>query len=306
MPRRPVPCGPLDILNERASLPTGRVPAHEIHAALDAAVRSPAYDGPALTGTPDGPVALGPRTVAKAQHRRHELLGTAEWFSRLGHVTGIPVPELLDRGTTSTAAGGRWWLVLGRIRGVPSARPTTAQQEELGTVFRAWHEQAPLEGLALDDPGAIGVLLGSARTFHPEAYPAVAELLADECRGLTMTSIHGDAAVGHNTLYGQHGRLAAVLDPGAVHIGPPMFDLAWALAVDLPRGAMAGPLLDAYGRDAADVDTLDALLPYFLLRRMLDCHLLGEQEDARWLRNELARRAPNLLGLRGVPPESGP
>lgn len=302
MPRRLAPCGPLDLGDTLAAIPTDRVPEHQVRAALAAATHSQAYDGPDGAAGYDGPVAFGTRTVAKAQHREHELLDTALWFAALGPATGVPVPDLLDHGTTTPADGSRWWLILTRVHGEPSHRPTPAQQHALGAALRAWHDKAPLTGLALDDPGGLGIMLGSARKFHPAVYPHFAELFASACQGLEMTAVHGDTAVGHNTLYTDDGHLAALLDPGAVHIAPAQFDLAWALAVDLPRGAQPDPLLDAYGRDAVDSDTLETLLPYFLLRRLLDCYVLNEPEDARWLHNHLRRRAPHLLQLPGIPP----
>lgn len=302
MPRRPARCGPLDLGDTRATLPTGHVPEHQLRAALTAASRSPAYDGPPPRHDHDGgPVAFGATTIVKAQHRLHEHLDTAVWFARLGALTGIPVPALLDFGVTSPQDGSRWWLVLERVHGNAIRHPAPAHQHSLGTALRSWHESAPLSGLALDDPGALGVMLGSARRFHPDTYPAFAELLAEASRGLEVTAIHGDVAVSHNTLVGEDGRLAAILDPGAVHIAPPEFDLAWALAVDMPRGARPAPLLDAYGRDGINSDHLDALLPLFQLRRLLDCHTIGEPDDARRLHASLGRRAPHLLRLPGVP-----
>ncbi|PJM91520.1 phosphotransferase [Streptomyces sp. CB01373] len=301
MPRRPTRCGPLDLGDTRATFPTDRVPEPQVQAALAAAIQSPAYDGPPLRHDYNGPVAFGAATIAKAQHRLHELLDTAIWFAALGPLTGIPVPALLDRGITSEQDGSRWWLILERVHGNAVRRPTPAQQHSLGTALRGWHEKAPLAGLALDDPGGLGIMLGSARKFHPDTYPAFAELLAETSRGLEMTAIHGDVAVAHNTLVAEDGQLAAILDPGAIHVAPPEFDLAWALAVDMPRGAQMAPLLDAYGRDAINPDNLDALLPLFQLRRLLDCYIIDEPDDARWLHDHLGRRAPHLLSLPGVP-----
>ncbi|MGW4491431.1 phosphotransferase family protein [Streptomyces sp. NPDC004376] len=301
VPRRLTRCGPLDLGDTRALFPTDRVPEFQVQAALASATRSPAYDGPPPGRPYDGPVAFGAATIAKAQHRLHELLDTALWFAAIGPRTGIPVPALLDHGITSERDGNRWWLVLERIDGTVVRHPAPAQQHSLGAALRGWHEQVPLTGLALDDPGGLGVMLGSARKFHPDTYPAFAELLADASRGLEMTAVHSDIAVSHNTLTTEDGRLSGILDPGAIHIAPPEFDLAWALAVDLPRGAQPAPLLDAYGRDGFDQDALDALLPLFQFRRLLDCHLVDELADARWLHDHLSRRAPHLLSLPGVP-----
>lgn len=70
----------------------------------------------------------------------------------------------------------------------------------------------------------------------------------------------------------------------------------------MPRGAQPAPLLDAYGRDAVDDDVLDTLLPLFQLRRLLDCYIIDEPDDARWLHEYLQRCAPGLLRPPGVPP----
>lgn len=296
MPQRPTPCGPLDIGDQRGSVPSGRVPLPEIQRTLALATASPEFDGPPAPDDYRGPVVMGPTTVAKAQHREHELLSTALWFADFASTGTLPLPALLDHGVSDS----RWWLVLQRRRGQALDHPTPATQRALGESLRAWHETAPLSGLALDDPGAVGVFLGTSRRYYPEAYLQLAALLCDACQGLPMTAIHGDVAVGHNTLY-QDGSLTAILDPGAIHIAPAVLDLAWCLAVDLPRAASVTVLLDAYGRDAVDHDALTALLPLLMLRRLLDCYVLELADDARWLTAELERVAPALLKLAGDP-----
>ncbi|WP_460365944.1 phosphotransferase [Actinocorallia lasiicapitis] len=92
------------------------------------------------------------------------------------------------------------------------------------------------------------------------------------------------------------GGLSGIIDPGAVDCGPPMLDLAWALAVDLPHGASPDPLLDAYG--APDLDALNLLLPLMMLRRLIDCAPPGDlTPDGQWITRWLHPRRPDLLTL---------
>lgn len=110
-----------------------------------------------------------------------------------------------------------------------------------------------------------------------------------------MTAIHGDVAVCHNALF-DGDVLTGLLDPGATEAGPPMLDLAWSLAVDMPRGAEPGPLLDGYGHDAVDQEALTALLPLMMLRRLIDTPSLGlTGTDGAWLTGWLRDRRPDLL-----------
>jgi len=72
-----------------------------------------------------------------------------------------------------------------------------------------------------------------------------------------------------------------------------MLDLAWALAIDLPRGGAVDPLLDGYGRDAVDAGALDRLLPLMMARRLADVPQLGfDRVGAGWLAEWLDRHAP--------------
>lgn len=293
-------CGPLDVGDVRATISTWPIPADETRAALTAATRSAAFDGTALSGPHDAAVLAGNLTIAKAQRREHERLATAHWFDEIRATVGVPAPKLLDSGTVSTAGGPRWWLVLSLMPGIERTAPTARRQRQLGHWLRSWHEHAPARGLRLDSPGGLGAFLGTPRAVFPETYPAVAEALAQVCQGMAMMPIHGDVSVGHNTLF-TGDELSAILDPGVVHVGPPMLDLAWALAIDLPHGADPVPLLDGYSHDSVDADALDALLPHLLLRRLVDTLITGHHDDARWLANELKRRAPRLLELSGAP-----
>ncbi len=97
---------------------------------------------------------------------------------------------------------------------------------------------------------------------------------------------------------------AYCLDSGGVDSGPPMLDLAWALAIDLPRGGAVDPLLDGYGRDAVDAGALDRLLPLMMARRLADVPQLGfDRVGAGWLAEWLDRHAPPVLAI--VAPELG-
>ncbi|GAA4242420.1 hypothetical protein GCM10022254_75370 [Actinomadura meridiana] len=291
-------CGPLDIGDRRALIPTGRILDPLVEAAVRGALTSPAFDGhrdldAALGRLGADGVVPGERTVVKVRRRLHERLETVRNFEELHTTTGVRAPRLLDDGT----AGEAWWAVLERLPGTSTDRPTPARQRELGRQLRLWHSRPPGDGLRLDDPGALGVLLGWARSTAPETYPALAEHIGAACEGLPMTAIHGDVAVCHNTLF-DGDTLTGLLDPGATESGPPMLDLAWSLAVDMPRGAEPGPLIEGYGGDAVDQDALAALLPLMMVRRFIDSPSLGLAEtDGAWIRRWLHDHHPDLLTL---------
>ncbi|MCU1447955.1 MAG: hypothetical protein JWP02_125 [Acidimicrobiales bacterium] len=95
----------------------------------------------------------------------------------------VRAPRLLDASSVDTASGEIWWAVLERLPGAPSERPTVEQQHALGTQLRRWHSCGPGQGLRLDDPGALGVLLGWARKTVPRAYPGIAERFSHACAG---------------------------------------------------------------------------------------------------------------------------
>ncbi|WP_285697371.1 phosphotransferase [Actinomadura sp. NBRC 104412] len=291
-----VPCGRLDVADRDAPIPTDRFDTADIARIVRAASTSPSYDGPPVADDGTGGVVVGRRTILKPQRRRHERLETVLRFERLRAATGLPAPRLLDHGTIDTGSDPRWWAVLQRLPGTEGDRPTPAQQRELGRMLRAWHAHSPAEGMRLDEPGALGVFLGWTRTAVPDAYPVIAGLLSDACAGMPMVAIHGDVAVGHNALF-DGDTLTAVLDPGAIGQGPPMLDLAWALAVDLPHGGSIEPLIEGYG-DTADREGLDALLPLMLLRRLVDTPVLGiAATDGRWIARHLRNERPDLLAL---------
>lgn len=291
-------CGPLDVADQAGYISTAAVPDNEVDLARAIATRSPHYDGLAVApgSVPTAAVAVGHETLAKVQHREHERLASSLWFDQLRTELGLPAPELLDSGEVDTPSGPRWWVVMRRVHGEEAGEPRPSRMRALGRALRTWHDQADHHGLRLDDPGGLGVLLGSFRKQHPDTYPEAAARLADICTGQPMTAIHGDVAVGHNALF-DGDKLAAFIDPGAVHIAPPMLDLAWCLAVDLPRGADTEPLLDGYGHDGIDHDAMDALLPHLCLRRLVDTHIIKRRAEAEWLTAMLDRTAPDLLRL---------
>ncbi|WP_395107962.1 phosphotransferase [Actinomadura sp. SCN-SB] len=288
-------CGRLDVNDREALIPTRHLDESTVDHAVRAACASPAYDG-AVRPAEDG-ILTGQRTVIKVQRRSHERLETHLRLEGIRVRTEVAAPRLLDHGTATTSAGTAWWAVLERLPGAPGDRPTPGRQRALGRALRHWHSFFPGGGLRLDDPGALGVLLGWTRRTVPAAYPAIAGLIADACAGMPMTPIHGDVAVGHNTLF-DGDALTGILDPGAIEQGPPMLDLAWALAIDLPRGATADPLIEGYGHDAVDRAALNALLPLMLLRRLIDTPDLGTADtDGRWIARRLSEQRPDLMAL---------
>ncbi|GII86584.1 hypothetical protein Ssi03_45740 [Sphaerisporangium siamense] len=299
----PSTCGRLDVGDRRGIVSTGRVPPNEVAEARATALKSPAFDGFGDRHDLEATVVYGHRTIVKVQHRLHERFETALRMESMREYAGVSVPALLDAGTLETASGAVWWLVLERVDGFPGDHPTPARQRQMGEQIRRWHDAGDQGGLRLDDPGALGVMLGSARTLVPHAYPSLSRLFDQVCTGQPMTAIHGDVALGHNALF-EGDELRAFFDPGAVEVGPPMLDLAWCLAVDLPHGAHPQWLLEGYGTAAVEQEALDALLPLMVLRRLIDVRAEGQIKDARWLANWLSMNAPDLLSL--IAPVAGP
>ena len=225
----------------------------------------------------------------KVQRRRHERLESLHALEALRRDHGLCAPALLDSG----AVDGGWWAAYERVEGQAAQTASSAEQRALGAQLRRWHDHGAISSLRLDAPGALAVFLGTARARVPEVYPALAARLDAACRGQPMCAMHGDVAVTHNTLW-QGGALAAIFDPGGVDVGPPMLDLAVALAMDLPCGGAVDPLLAGYGTEAVDRAALDAFLPVMLLRRLVDAVELKRAADARWLEARLQGDA--LLG----------
>lgn len=291
-------CGTLDIGDERALISTDALSADDVVAALHRAVTATAFDGPRADVSDDS-VVRGPRTVAKAQHRAHERFATITWFDEVRTGASIPAPRLLDCGTVKRPSGDVWWAVLERVNGAETTTPTAARQRAIGAALRRWHETAPVHGLRLDEDGGLGVYLGTPRRhLKPEGYVALGAALSEACAGLPMAPIHGDVAVCHNAFF-DDDELTAMIDPGAVHVGPPMLDLAWCLAIDMARGSTDGSaLLTGYGTDAVDDDVLDALLPIAQLRYLVD--LVEDRPAFTRLADVLVRRAPRLVDSTGV------
>lgn len=296
----PSTCGPLDAGDRLLRISTEKIPDKDRLRALTAAAASPAFDGtrpgPAQYPGLAAGILLGPRTVAKAQHRQHEQQATATWFEHLRAQHTVPAPRLLDVGAAPGADDEEvWWVVLARCHGEEGGAPTPGRQRALGKALRAWHEEAAPAGLRLDAPGGVGVLLGTPRAFSEQVASELAARMDEQLRGQPVRAVHGDAGASHNTLF-QEETLTAVLDPGAVHVAPTLLDLAWALALDLPRGGSERDLVSGYGEDAVDTDALEALLPLLLLRRWFDVAPSAERSgEAAWLRTVLQSREPDLL-----------
>ena len=279
-------CGPLD-LDDARTPPIGELPPPVVAALVRAAAADPAYDGPP---PPDGgaTVVPGRRTVIKVQHRRHETLAVLAEFERIRARSGIPAPALLDSGELDFDDGSYWWAVLARADGVhggPGER-LAERQRRMGALLRRWHDTVPATGYRLDDPGAGALFFGEIRARNRPAALCLVVALDKACRGAPMSAIHGDLAVGHNVLF-RGGRPCAVLDPGAVQVGPPMVDLAWSVAVDLGLGGTIRDAVDGYGRERVDADQLDRLLPLMAQRRYVDVVAQRRAEEtarlAAWL-----------------------
>ncbi|MGH3831627.1 MAG: hypothetical protein ACRDRS_14470 [Pseudonocardiaceae bacterium] len=85
--------------------------------------------------------------------------------------------------------------------------------------------------------------------------------------------------------------LAAILNPGVVHVRPPLLDLAWVLAIDLPHEVDPASLLDGYGRDVVHAN---ARRPHLLLHRLVDTLITGHHHDGPVAGRRVAHRAPHL------------
>lgn len=260
----------------------------------EAALSSRAFDaGSIIQEVTDG-VFFGHTTTIKLKRNLHERYETAIRLEALRRQAGIRAPRLLDSGLMGPQAGRMWWTVSTRVRGETPPSVMPGHQRSLGSQLRRWHEFRAVDGLRLDDPGALGVMLGCVRGRLPDLYEAIAAGFAEACVGLPVVAIHGDAAVCHNTLY-RDGELVAVIDPGAIEIGPALLDLAWALAVDLPHGGRIEPLLDGYGRQSVDMDALLTLLHLMMIRRLVDVTFRqGCQADRQWLVDHLTSTGSSL------------
>jgi hypothetical protein len=287
------PCGPLD-LSDAAAPSAGELPHEVVDALVRAAACSPAYDGPAPVR--DGStIVLGHRTVIKVQHRRHEALAVCLGYERLRVAAGIPAPALLDHGEILAGGERRWWTVLERVPGSHGGGGPLLpwRQQAVAAAMRRWHDRAPAAGRRLDDPGTAAMFFGEIRLRDPACALRLVAALDRACRGAPMTAIHGDMAVGHNVLFAGT-RLRAVLDPGAIQVGPPMLDLAWCIAVDLGLGGTAEAAVAGYD-GGVDHALLDRLLPLMLARRRFDLLNQRQPEAAERLAAQLRARRPELL-----------
>lgn len=293
-------CGALDIGDEAAVLPTDVVAPGLRRAAMEQALTSARFDGDAEnTKAADG-VCFGKRTVAKAQHRVHERLDVLVDFEALRRSVGLPAPALLDHGVVDVDGVSTWWIVMERAEGEhgnESLQLLPGRQHALAQVLRKWHDHGDATvGPRLDDPGVAGLFFGEIRGRAPLAAKHLAAELDTACRDARMAAIHGDAAVGHNVLF-KGDDVAAVLDPGAVRVAPPMLCLGWAAAVDIGFGGTYDAAVAGYGPDAADRQLLDRLLPLLVTRRLADVRRLGDSRSESHLGTWLAARRPDLLEL---------
>ncbi|MEE6308011.1 phosphotransferase [Plantactinospora veratri] len=286
-------CGPLD-LSDAATPSAGELPGEVVDALVRAAARSQAYDGPEPEAA-GAAVVPGRRTVIKVQHRRHETLAVCLGYERVRVAAGIPAPALLDHGEILAGGERRWWTVLERVPGSHGGGgPLLPRRQRLVcAAMRRWHDRAPAVGRRLDAPGTAAMFFGEIRLRDPACALRLVAALDRACRGAPMTAIHGDMAVGHNVLF-TGGRLRAVLDPGAIQVGPPMLDLAWCIAVDLGLGGTVESAVAGYGA-GVDHEQLDRLLPLMLARRRFD--LLNQRRSvaAQRLAAQLRTRRPELL-----------
>ena len=178
-----------------------------------------------------------------------------------------------------------------RIPHTATGLPTQVQLEQLGYQLRRWHEEVEPSGLRLDSAGALGIFLGSMRQDNPAIYQTLSDLISKATFGKRMTAVHSDLAVSKNALF-QDQTLAAVIDPGAIQVAPPMLDLAWSLAIDLPRGGDGDAILRGYGKRAVDQNHLEALLPLMMIRRLIDCRYHGDSLATHWMKAWLRRHFP--------------
>ena len=290
-------CTPLDV-EDAGSIATTPLPKTAVDDALRAALSSPHFDGPSILPSPSERagrgVVVAARTVAKVAHWQHERLESVQWLAGLGDTLEVRTPAVLDAGVVGTDAGPVWWTVCSRLVGTVEPGPTPERQREVGKILRRWHDRVAVPvGLHIDDPGGLGVLLGTARALKPTTFHFLAAALDEVCAGLPVVAIHGDFAVGKNTVFSGN-RLVGVLDPGAVHAAPAMLDLAWAYAVDSPRGGRLAPLLEGYGQDGVEVAHLEALIPLLLLRRWVDLSHRPDKHEARALSDEIVVRDGSL------------
>lgn len=282
------PCGRLDVGDRQLFQSTAEIPAIDQLALRDAATRSHTFDGHSTRWTAGSSVLFGNQACAKIQTREHETVEVIEKFEEIRRQATIPAPVLLTVGTLRLNGNSRWWSVMEKIPHIDLGLPSRVQLEQVGYHLRRWHEEVEPSGLRLDAAGALGIFLGSMRQGNSTAYLALSDLVAEATIGEPMTAVHSDLAASKNALF-QAEMLAAFIDPGAIQVAPPMLDLAWSLAVDMPRGGDKDALLRGYGRRAVDKDRLEALLPLMMIRRMIDCRHQGDSLATRWMKVWLKR-----------------
>ena len=207
----------------------------------------------------------GQRLYLKVQTRSHERPGDS--------TRGILTPALLDSGVS---ADGAWWEAISVIDGEERPCPTHARAHNLGSVFSQWHQIVPRSGLRLDDPGGLETWLGTARRFCPTVFSTLANAAAHMFPGLPMVSIHGDAAITHNSLW-DGDNVSGLIDPGAIAVGPAALDLAFAAARDMATSGQdtRQALLAGYGDQPAG---WAAAIEVTAARTWLDCVVDGDPQ----------------------------
>jgi hypothetical protein len=133
--------------------------------------------------------------------------------------------------------------------------------------------------------------LAVTNAVEMEVFPRLSGALEEACGGTDLTPIHGDVSVRHNALW-QGGELAAMIDPGAVSVGPPALDFAWACAMSAARGVPVDALLSWLPEPLQAQCT--ELMPLLVRRAVSLARLKGDSESAANCRSAL-----NALGAAG-------
>jgi len=229
-------------------------------------------------------VLISETLVLRCQHYGHERLEVHLDFSRAAAAAGIGAPTLVACGQ---ADSGTWWVLLSRVHGAPRrpGLPSEGFAELVGALSRL--HAAPVSGSCRwGDPGAVGIFLGTLGRREPSAYSRMADRLWELTKGDTLTPIHGDAGLGHNTLWDAGGHLSGLIDPGAVSIGPPAVDFAWSVAMGVGDGHDADDLLRCV--PAAHRDHVAELLPLMVRRHLCSARSQGDLPAGKFCRRYLS------------------
>ncbi len=267
--------------------PMGNIPDTKMASAMRHGVESARREGimglRRLRGNEH--VRISSTHVLRCQHRRHERLEVILDFSRASCAVGIRAPDLISCGRDST---GTWWVLHNRIMGSDCpGQPTRAAFIQLTEALHALHG-APVSGSCRwGDPGVIGIFLGTVHACEPAAYPRLARHLWELTANVPMGPIHGDVGLRHNSLWDQTGQLVGIIDPGAVSVGPPSVDHAWAVAMGVGDGHDPESLLECVPSDESDLTR--ALLPLMVRRRLSDARDQGNLDRQEYCESYLKR-----------------